>query len=474
MYRVALPGLGFLDVWRTAARRLASHDVAPHQIVWDRGEETDLFADAPPPDADGPIDVTATKQLIATAKSALCHAGPDAPTLAYQALHRHQRDPRALGNPADPLTRHLARLQKAVGRDIHKMHAFVRFHELQGDGPRRRFGAWFEPDHLILEAATPFFARRFADMDWTIATPQGVARFENGALSFHPPAPRPDLPEDASEALWGTYFANIFNPARLHLRAMRSEMPVKYWKNLPETRLIPEMLAGAEARVEAMRAAMPAEPPVRAQRILDRLQQPEPEGMPDDMTKAKAAASACQRCALCEPATQTVWGEGDPDADLMIVGEQPGDAEDLAGRPFVGPAGQVLASVMTEAGTGPVWKTNAVKHFKFRPRGKRRLHQPPNRGEIDHCRWWLDLERRFVQPKVTVALGASAAYALTGDATPLGSRRGTVETGLDGGAVMVTWHPSYVLRSTGETAARIRAELLADVQAAAGLARKRQ
>lgn len=474
MYRVALPALGFFDTWRSAARRLASHDVAPHQVVWDRGNEADLFAAAPPPEVEGPQDITATKQLIAAAKSALCHAGPEAPALAYQALHRHQRAPRALANPADPLSRQLARLQKAVGRDIHKMHAFVRFHEVPAEGSRRRFGAWFEPDHLILEAATPFFARRFADMDWTIATPQGVARFENGALAFHPPAPRPDLPEDASEALWGTYFASIFNPARLHLRAMRSEMPVKYWKNLPETRLIPDMLAGAEARVDAMRAAMPGPAPARARRILDRLPQPEPPAVPDDMTTARDAAAACRRCALCEPATQTVWGDGDPAAALMIVGEQPGDAEDLAGRPFVGSAGRVLASVMAEAGTGPVWKTNAVKHFKFRPRGKQRLHQSPGRGEIDRCRWWLDLERRFVRPRMTVALGASAAYALTGDATPLGARRGTVETALDGGGVVVTWHPSHVLRSTGEAAARIRAELIADLKAAVRLAETRR
>ncbi|MGP6086314.1 UdgX family uracil-DNA binding protein [Antarctobacter jejuensis] len=470
MYRVTLPEQGFFETWRAAARRLASHDVPPDRIVWDRGGETDLFAAAPPPEAEGPSEVTATKPLIATAKSVLCHADPEAPALAYQALHRHQSAPRALSNPADPLTRRLAQLQKAVKRDIHKMHAFVRFHELPEEGPRRRFGAWFEPDHLILEAATPFFARRFADMDWTIATPQGVARFENGALSFHPTAPHPDLPEDASQALWGTYFANIFNPARLHLKAMRSEMPVKYWKNLPETRLIPEMLACAEARIDAMRAAMPNERPARAVRILDRLPQSEPAGMPGDMSAARQAASACRRCSLCEPATQTVWGDGDPAAPLMIVGEQPGDAEDLAGRPFVGPAGQILTSVMAEAGTGPVWKTNAVKHFKFQPRGKRRLHQLPDRHEIDHCRWWLDLERRFVQPRVTVALGTSAAYALTGDASPLGARRGTVETGLDGGAVMLTWHPSYVLRSTGETAARIRSELLADLKAAVGLA----
>lgn len=145
-----------------------------------------------------------------------------------------------------------------------------------------------------------------------IATPQGVARFEDGTQTFHPPADRPDLPEDASEALWGTYFANIFNPARLHLQAMRSEMPLKYWKNLPETDLIPGMLADAEARVEKMRAAMPTEAPAHAERILSRLPQPKVPDMPDSMDEARAAAMQCQRCGLCEAATQTVWGRGTP------------------------------------------------------------------------------------------------------------------------------------------------------------------
>lgn len=158
------------------------------------------------------------------------------------------------------------------------------------------------------------------------------------------------------------------------------------------------MLADAEARVARMRAALPTTPPEAAARILAR-QRPAPAAERlETMDAARAAAAACARCGLCEAATQTVWGEGDGAADLMIVGEQPGDREDLEGRPFVGPAGQVLRAEMREAGIGRAWLTNAVKHFKFQPRGKRRLHQRPNAGEVRHCRWWLDLERRFVAP----------------------------------------------------------------------------
>ncbi|THH35165.1 DUF4130 domain-containing protein [Aliishimia ponticola] len=463
MYRVTLPDLGAFDVWRDSARTLASHGVRPEDVLWQRGESADLFDAAPPPSGPGAAQVTATKDFLSLAKSVLCHSASEAPGLLYHALYRHQDDPGALGNPADPLTRKLARLQKAVSRDVHKMHAFVRFREVPSSGNRRAFGAWFEPDHLILEKATPFFAKRFGDMDWTIATPQAVARFEDGALTFHPPAPRPDLPEDASEALWSTYFANIFNPARIHLQAMRSEMPLKYWKNLPETRLIPEMLENAEARVAAMRAALPTTAPARAERILERLQPGPVADLPASLGEAQVAAAHCRRCGLCEAATQTVWGDGDPDAGIMIVGEQPGDQEDLAGRPFVGPAGQVLKEAMAQAELGPVWLTNAVKHFKFRTTGKRRIHQAPNRGEIDHCRWWLDLERRFIKPRLTLALGATAAYALTGDASPLRARRGMVETARDGGPVLVTWHPSFTLRQSGQAAVQARAELVEDL-----------
>ncbi len=471
MYRVTLPTLGFFEAWRDAARRLLTHAVPPDRVEWGRGEDSSLFPADPLPEADGPHAVTTTKEFLSLARTALCHSGTEAPTRLYQALHRHQIDRRALANPADPIARKLSVLQKAVRRDIHKMHAFVRFRELPSKGPRRSFGAWFEPDHFILETGTPFFAKRFADMDWMIATPQGVARFEDGTHTFHPPADRPNLPEDASEALWGTYFANIFNPARLHLQAMRSEMPLKYWKNLPETDLIPGMLADAEARVERMRAAMPTEPSAHAERILRRLPQPKVADLPQSMQEARTAAMHCKRCELCEAATQTVWGRGNAQADLMIVGEQPGDAEDLAGTPFVGPAGKLLAELMDEAKVGDSWMTNAVKHFKFRPTGKRRMHQNPDRHEIDHCRWWLDLERRFVKPTLTVALGGSAAYALTGHDAPLKARRGQIETAHDGGAVLVTWHPSYILRMDGPAAATARSELLDDLGAAADVIR---
>ena len=459
MIQIDLPVLGRSKAWREAARRLASHGIAPQEVDWQGGT---LFGGRPLPAADGPRALRVPKSFIRLSGSVICHSDTEAPALLYQALWRHESDGRALGNPADPLTRRLDQLAKAVGRDIHKMHAFVRFRELPSGRTRRCFAAWFEPDHRIVEAAAPFFARRFADMDWLIATPFGSARFSDGQLDFDLPETRPDLPEDTSEALWTTYFTNIFNPARVKIGAMKSEMPVKYWKNLPETRAIPAMLQDAEARVKRMREALPTEPPKRAARIA---------AMPATLDQARAGAETCSRCDLCA-SRRMVWGEGPADAPLMIVGEAPGDHEDQQARPFVGPAGQLLRAAMAEAGSPPAYLTNAVKHFKFTQRGKQRLHESPTRSEIEHCRWWLDQERRLIRPRLTVALGASAAFALTGRHAALTSRRGTLEPAIRGGDVLITWHPAAILRakSRGE---EMRAELAADLNSAARLAKER-
>jgi DNA polymerase len=159
-------------------------------------------------------------------------------------------------------------------------------------------------------------------------------------------------------------------------------------------------------------------------------------------------AMACRRCPLWKPATQTVFGEGPAEAKLMLVGEQPGDQEDLHGRPFIGPAGQVLDRAMRDAGVdrGEVYLTNAVKHFKFEPRGKRRIHSKPQTTEIEACKWWIDQERALVRPVVTVMMGASAARSLLGRAVTISGTRGQPIPLDEGGEGWVTIHPSYLLR----------------------------
>ncbi|MBN9047400.1 MAG: UdgX family uracil-DNA binding protein [Rhizobiales bacterium] len=471
IYALTLPDRGIFDAWREMARIAISHRIAPDDIDWAGADG--LFAGRALPDTPGAHQARVPQLFLNLADSVIWHSLPERFSLLYQALWRLDRGEGDPMSQADSLGRRLHLMATSVGRDIHKTHAFVRFRELPAGGSRRRFAAWFEPEHNTLEPASAFFARRFADMDWMIATPRLTARFEDGKLSFHPGGPRPDLPQDASEGLWATYFANIFNPARIKLDAMRAEMPKKYWKNLPETRLIPDMLRDAEARVERMQAAAvtPPRPGAAAVSTRYRSAMPQAPELPKTLDDAREAALQCRRCGLCEAATQTVWGEGPADATLMIVGEQPGDREDLEGRPFVGPAGHVLRDAMVEAEADPgrVWLTNAVKHFKFMPRGKRRLHQNPDRQEIFHCRWWLGLELAFVRPRMVVALGASAAFALTDNAAPLTARRGQVEDGLHGGPVLISWHPSYILRLSDPVAQRqAKHELITDLNRVAG------
>jgi DNA polymerase len=184
----------------------------------------------------------------------------------------------------------------------------------------------------------------------------------------------------------------------------------------------------------------------------------------------RGEADGCRRCPLYKNATQAVFGEGPPQSALMLIGEQPGDREDLAGRPFVGPAGGILDRALADAGweRQAVYVTNAVKHFKFRMQGKRRLHQKPNAHEIERCRWWLDRERVLVEPRLMLALGVTAARALLGRTVTISRMRGQVVDLTDpAGSLMVTVHPSYLLRiRDGDDRKREYGRFVADLRAA--------
>jgi len=178
------------------------------------------------------------------------------------------------------------------------------------------------------------------------------------------------------------------------------------------------------------------------------------ERLPDirSLKALRAAEAACTRCPLYRNATQVVPGEGPAKARLMMVGEQPGDQEDKQGHPFVGPAGRILQEALDDAGIqrDAVFITNAVKHFKFEPRGKRRLHKRPNAYEIDRCHWWLDFERKLVKPQIMVALGATAVRSVAGRPLAINKIRGRIIDLVDGGRMIATIHPSYILRIDDE------------------------
>lgn len=185
------------------------------------------------------------------------------------------------------------------------------------------------------------------------------------------------------------------------------------------------------------------------------------------LTELAEREAECTRCPLYRNATQVVPGEGHRQARMMVVGEQPGDREDLAGRPFVGPAGKLFDAALAEAEIprAAVFVTNAVKHFKFEQRGKRRLHARPNAGEIERCKWWLQQERKLVAPAVLVAMGATAVRSLLGRAVSVSSLRGEVTRLEDGTPMVATIHPSYLLRIRGpEAREKERAGFVADLR----------
>ncbi len=435
MIRIRLDRPDDYEGWRDAARTLALAGIAPDAVLWDVvGAEADLFGGADPlPDI--PTEAppfTVPRHFVKLAERVACHRDPERFALLYAMLVRLRDDPHRIDDRADPLNRRLELLGKDVGRDMHKMHAFVRFREIDG-----AYVAWFEPDHHIVRINAGFFMRRFANMHWSILTPELSIHWDGETLREAPGATRADAPDgDPVEDLWKSYYASIFNPARLKVDMMVKEMPRRYWANMPETGLIPALIAGAQAR----EAAMVEEARMGA-------------GDANAWEKLRDEAAGCTRCDLCRHATQTVFGEGPVDAPLMFVGEQPGDQEDLAGRPFVGPAGQMFDRAMADAGVdrAKTYVTNAVKHFKFEPRGKRRIHARPNGGEISACRWWIDQERLIVKPQRIVLLGTTAIHSLTGRAQTISSMRGRAFVLADGTEAWATVHPSFLLRLPDRT-----------------------
>ncbi len=462
-----IPRIGAAEAWRDAARGFLQQNIPPEALIWGGAETApDLFGGGSVRGAARQVSVP--RSFLALAGSVVWHTDPARFARLYAFLWRLRDTPHLMTDRGDPDLATLRRMEKNVHRCQHKMKAFVRFREI-GDpkAARRSFAAWFEPTHHTVEPTAQFFARRFGDMDWRIYTPGISVLCEGGRLRFLKDCPRPDLPEDASEQLWVTYFQNIFNPARLKVKAMTSEMPKKYWKNMPEAAAIPELIAAAPARARAMAQAAPTLPPARVKQA--QAQQARfASSWTQDSAALVAEVNSCTRCPLHCAATQAVHGAGPPDARLMVVGEQPGDLEDLQGLPFVGPAGQLFDAVAREVGLArdAVYVTNAVKHFKYRARGRRRIHQSPDRSEIAACAPWLEEEIRHVSPRLILALGATAAFALTGSAAPLAQRRGRVERRADGVAVLITYHPSYLLRvqdKDKEAAAQARAAFRGDL-----------
>jgi DNA polymerase len=348
------------------------------------------------------------------------------------------------------------------------MHAYVRFRRLEAADGGERYAAWFEPDHWIVQTTAQFFVDRFRGMDWAILTPKGSLRWDTKSLTVGPPATRDAAPDhDVFEAHWLDYYESTFNPARLNPDVMRGHMALKYWKNLPEAAAIPRLIREAPQRVQQM---IEREAQMPTKRNPDKAVAAMADQAPKSLEALNRQISESQPPEPFSP--RAVLGEGPIGATVALVGEQPGDQEDLEGHPFVGPAGQLLDRALAEAGISraETYVTNAVKYFKFKREGKRRIHQTPTTGEIKHYRWWLERELEFIGPHLVVALGASATQALAGKAVPVMKNRGSTDL-FGPWKGFITVHPSSLLRQPNEAAKAAAYEaFVADLARARALA----
>ena len=474
--QVKLDGETDFAGFRAQARALLAAAVPPEAVQWStQARNDDLFADAAPPLAltasPAAPAVAVPPSFLALCERVVLHRDPQRFALLYRLLWRLSREPMLRHDPLDTDMLRARAMAHAVGHDIHKMRAFVRFREVQdGDAAGPLHVAWFEPEHHIVVANAPWFMRRFAQMRWAILTPDCCAQWRpGGALEISPGVGREQAPPaDAGEQLWLTYYRNIFNPARLKLAMMQKEMPRKYWRNLPEAALISPLAAHAQERSGRMIAQPASETARRFTRLPPAVVAAPATERAGSLQELRDATQHCRRCPIGACATQAVNGDGPLAPGLMVVGEQPGDQEDLQGRPFVGPAGQLFDRALARLAVprDSLFVSNAVRHFKFELRGRRRIHKTPGQQEAMACAHWLEQEIALVQPRALVALGATAARSLLGRPVAVTKERGRWLRRDDGLPVLVTLHPSALLRMAPEEQGHAFEAFVADLKVA--------
>jgi probable DNA metabolism protein len=454
--------------FREVARQLLLCERPPDSVQWEEGGQTELPTgnyravsgkEAPAQRVARPFTVPPT--FVRSGAVVAAHRDPSRWALLYRILWRLTHGERSLLlNPADDEVLQFLKMEKQVRHDLHKMHAHVRFRRVL-QGGEEWYVAWYRPDHYIVGLAKPFFVERFASMKWAILTPDESVWWDGERATSGEGMSREaaNIGEDAVEELWKTYYGAIFNPARVNLKVMRQHMPARHWATLPEAQEIPRLLAEAPGRVHEMARRNVEWPTARAYL-------PEHDTLP----ALREAACHCRGCPLFQQATQTVFGEGVETARLVLVGEQPGNDEDLSGRPFVGPAGKILDEVLAEAGIdrSAVYITNAVKHFKWEPRDKIRMHQKPNAMEILACRPWLEAEIARIRPEAIVCLGATAASSVMGPTVRLTRDHGQWRETELCPRTLATFHPSTVLRAATHAASQQkRQEIVEDLRCVA-------
>jgi DNA polymerase len=414
--------------WREAARALLEAGVPPEAVAWPAPAPP--FSGAPagraaPHNASSPLNQPQPgtepvprlpRWLIGLLQAAACCRVPDRWSLLYRVVWRWQHDASQQRHARhDPDWARLHAMVAAVHREEHEMQDKIRFRERAPDAGPPRFVAWYEPAHDVLPQVAEHFVSRMGQVSWMIATPEASVLWDGATL------------HNCGPLVAGAWYRSAAFPwpaPPAILPGLQAPPPV------PEARrVIPLLAAGAQGKAAGAG-----------------------EGKPEE--QHPSTLDECRRCDLWQHATQAVGGAGPKRARIMVVGEQPGDQEDIAGEPFVGPAGKLLDRVCEQAGVDrrTLYVTNAVKHFKWEPRGKRRMHKTPAQREIEACNYWLEKELAQVKPQVIVALGTTALKSLLG--TSHVTLKDTIGRALrhEGRWVVAIYHPSYVLRVPDDAA----------------------
>jgi DNA polymerase len=420
--------------WREAARALLEAGVPPEAVAWP-APPGPAFSGAPAgrpaPHNNASIPLNQPQPaahlprwLIGLLQAAACCRVPDRWALLYRVVWRWQHHAIQQRPPHDPDWARMQAMVAAVHREEHEMQDKIRFRERALAAGAPRFVAWYAPAHDVLPQVAEHFVSRMGQVSWMIATPEASVLWDGATLHNCGPLVADAAQPDAATAPWLAWYRSAAFP----------------WPAPPARPLAPPQRPGRHRVIPLLAAGASGKAPGAG------------EGKPEG--QQPSTLEECRRCDLWQHATQAVGGAGPKRARIMVVGEQPGDQEDIAGAPFVGPAGKLLDRVCEEAGVDrrALYVTNAVKHFKWEPRGKRRLHKTPAQREVDACSYWLDKELAAVKPQVIVALGTTALKSVLG--TSHVTLKDTIGRALrhEGRWVVAIYHPSYVLRVPDDAA----------------------
>ena len=427
------------NTWRSHARNLLEEKIHYNDVIWQASNSGSFFDCTDVSTGKNSSSIKIPREFMEEAYFVSAFKDDSTWSLLYKLAYRIIFSDRNLMSMAlDDDVLDFQRRKKLVSRDLHKMKAFVRFKEIKKDD-ESIYMAWHRPDHRVLKFSAPFFTDRFNGMNWAIFTEEESMSWINNKLEFGPGISQREAEAfDSTEELWKTYYASIFNPGRIKIKMMKSELPVRHWKTLPEAELIDQLIAEAPARLDAF---YESQRPSALQWV--------PKGLTEaTLSELRTALPNCNACGNCARATAPVFGSGPKTARIVFVGEQPGLEEDLSGTPFIGPAGQLLNEVLEIAGIlrSEVYLTNAVKAFKWSEQNGMRKHVTPSASDIAACRPWLKSELDLIRPQILVCLGASAAQSVFGKMMKIGESYGKIFQTSFSDKTIILNHPSAILR----------------------------